>query len=75
MKDFQGSFDCNDDAADAVLKVLRDHDLYANCAKMGELGKDADYVAVDVFDGRERLVGWFYVTNYMGYYDFEFHVC
>jgi hypothetical protein len=75
MKDFTGSFNCNDDAADAVCKVLREHDLHANCAKMGYLSRSADYVAVDVFDGRERLVGWFYVSSDTGLYSFEFHSC
>jgi hypothetical protein len=75
MKDFTGSFDCNDDAADAVLKVLRGHDLYANCAKMANLTGDCDYVAIDIFDGRERLVGWCYVSSDAGLYSFEFHSC
>ncbi len=74
-KDFSKRCDCADNAADALLAVLREQDLHAHCAKMAALTGDCDYVAVDIFDGRERMVGWCYVSSNAGLYSFEFHSC
>lgn len=72
VSNFKGQFNCADDAADAVLKVLHSHNLHANCEKMS---RRFDYIAIDVFNDCERLVGWFYVSNFQSEYEFIFHSC
>jgi hypothetical protein len=75
VKDFSCRYSCADDAADALLADLREHDLHAHCERMANLTGDCDYVAIDIFDGRERMVGWCYVSSDTGLYSFEFHSC